>query len=205
MIKNVFVELAVLQANGGVLNDESNVKRKDIIAYAPAAINYVMVTNYRQALAETGIRDMSGSFYTYFSSLPLLQDANLDNRKYFELPKGVAPFTHNQGIRHVTNGCEGTFKPVPDGSYPTIKYYCKIFKNTGFYRPIGKKVYLYNEPKLMETIGCFLIVRFEDLADTDELPIPAGLEYLAIDMAVAFATGQRQVPTDTKNDKKDIN
>lgn len=205
MKKSTFVELAVLQANGGVLNDESNVKRKDILAYLPAAINYVMVTNYRQALSETGIRDFSGTFHGYFYDLPLLTDANKGDRKYFTLPKGIVPFTHNQGIRSVTNGCEGTFKPIPDGSYSTISYYTKIFTNTGFYRLEGNRVYLYNQPKLMETISCTLIVRAEDLEDTDELPIPAGLEHLAIDMAVAFATGQRQVPTDTKNDKKDIN
>lgn len=205
MTRGRFIELAVLQANGGVLNDESNVKRKDILAFMPAAINYAMVTGYRQALNESGIRDFSGNFYGYFSDLPLLTDATKGDRKYFVLPKGIAPFAHNQAIRSVTNGCEGTFKPIPDGSYPTINYYTKIFTNTGFYKLEKDRVYLYNEPKLMDTISCTLIVRSEDLADTDELPIPAGLEYMAIDMAVAFATGQKQVPADTKNDKKDIN
>lgn len=205
MTKGVFCDLVLIRANGGILNDESAIKRADIFAYLPAAINYVLTAQYWTNIKGEGNRDFSGTFYGYFNNLPLLTDTNKNDRKYFVLPKGVVPMVANQGIRSVTNGCEKTLKPIPDGSLPTINYYTKIFKNTGFYRLEGKNVYLYGTNPLMTTINVTLIVRAEDLDDTDELPIPAGLEDTALEMAIAFVTGQRQIPADTINNKKDIN
>ena len=50
-----------------------------------------------------------------------------------------------------------------------------------------------------------MVVDVDDLLPTDELPIQAGMEMEAIEMCVQFMTGQRQIPADMKNDKKDLN
>lgn len=205
MQKGVFVDLVLIRANGGILNDEAAIKRADVQAYLPAAINYVLTAQYWTNIKGEGNRDFSGTFYGYYPNITLLTDATKNNRKYFVLPKGVVPMVANQGIRSVTDGCEKTYKPIPDGSASSINYYTKIFKNTGFYRLEGKNVYLYGINPLQTKINVTLIVRAEDLADTDELPIPAGLEDTALEMALAFVTGQRQIPADTINNKKDIN
>jgi hypothetical protein len=206
MKKGEFIESILLRISGGELNDELPVQREDIEFYLPAAVNYALTAEYNTNLAETGTREFTSLFYGYFYSLPLLEDSNRNNRKYFVLPKAVVPLRQNQGIRAVYDGCEHTYLPIPESSLPVMDHYCKMFPGTKFYRPEGNKVYVWNEPKIAKQIaGVTLLTDAADLGMEDQLPIPAGMEIPALDVCFGLVTGQREGAADLKNNKRPIN
>lgn len=205
MTKSIFTELVLLRINGGQLNDDPAVQRRDIKAYIAAAVNYAMLAGYNINIQQEGDRDFSSTFYGFFGAQPVLTDTARHNWKYITLPKGTVPLPSNQGIRSIEDGCGDTFKPLSDNAMKTIKHYLKIFCGARFYRLDGNKIYLFNMGAVTETVDLSMIVDTDSLADSDTLPIPAGLEGKAIDICVEFFTGERQMPADRKSDQRDIN
>lgn len=205
MQKGVFRELVLLRINGGKLTDESAVQRRDIDAYLPAAINYVVTQGLFSNIKSEGDRELPNAFYAYYDALPIIIDSARYKKPYFELPKKPVPLVKNQGIRMVLDDCGNRYYPLSDTDYGNADYYSELFPNQRFYRQVGMRMYLWNAPVLAEQLNCELVVSAEDLLDTDELPIQAGLEQQAIDICVQFMTGQRSVEADLKNDKKDLN
>lgn len=205
MTKGVFKELVFLKINGGQLADDSAVKRRDINAYLPAAVNYAMMAGYGINIQMEGNRDFSSCFYGFFSGNTLLTDTDRHNWKYIVLPKATVPLPRNQGIRTVENGCGYTLKPLSDNAFRTIGSHSSIFTGDSYFRLEGNKIYLFNLPPVTSTIDLSMIVDSAALADTDTLPIPAGLETKAIDICYEFMIGERQLPADKKSDQRDIN
>lgn len=200
MKKGIFIENILLRINGGTINDESSVQRVDIEAYIPASVNWAMGKAYNINLKE-GDRDFPSLFYGSYDSLPIIRTSRLP---HVVLPKGVVALYGNQGMRFVSDNAGYTYSPLSDSDLHTVEYYKdKMFGK--FYRLKPAKVDLYNASPIAETVDAEFIVRVEDLADTDELPIQAGLELEAIQVCVEFFTGQRQIGGDKQNDKKDIN
>lgn len=205
MTKEKFIDTVLIRVGGGTINDESAVWKQDIRAYMSAAINYTVAAGYNVNIKNEGNRDLSAVFYGYFPGLTLSKDSTKNNRRYITLPKGTIALPRNQGIRFVTDNCENTYKPLSDASMGSIKHYEKQFPGVSFFRLEKRKIYLYNIGPLVESLNLTMIVSVDDLDPTDELPIPAGMEPDAIDIAVQFFTGERQLPSDEKNDKTDIN
>lgn len=205
MQKGIFIETVLIRANGGVITDESSILRADIRAYASAALNYSIMQGYYTGIKTEGNRDLSSLFYGYFPQLAISKDTQRNNTAYIVPPKGTIALPSNQGIRFITDDCENTFKPLPDNAMHNLNFYLKLMPGTQFFRLTPGKIYLYNIGKLLGKVNLTMIVRFEDLAMTDELPIPAGLEDQTIELCVQFVTGQRQLPADRKNDERDLN
>lgn len=204
--KGEAIELVLLRVTGGELNDESSVQRNDIRVYLPAAINFAMTESYRVNIQVEGNRDISSVFWAYFNDLTITVDATRHNWKYVTLPKGVMPLPRNQGIRNVEDGEGGNFKPLSDNGLKTIKHTLKIFTGAKYFRLDGKKLYLFGmNPNMNNLPGVSMIVDVDDLADTDILPLPAGVEGKALDICFQWVSGQREVPEDIKTDKRDIN
>lgn len=204
MIKGKFRELVLLRVNGGVLTDQAAVDRLDIDAYAPAAINEAMLGGYALEVRGEGDRDFSSMFYGYFPDQAILVDAQRHNWKYITDSGGIA-LPLNQDIRSIEDDLGNTYKPLPDNAMKTINYYLPQMAGIGFYRREGNKIYIFNAPPIVKTINKSRIVDYDSLADTDILPIPAGLEKSAINTCYEWIAGIRQAPADRVNDKRDLN
>lgn len=205
MLKGVFIDLVLIRISGGQLNDSSSIQREDIRSYMPAAINYVVSAAYNTDISVEGHRDYPSLFYGYFPAVAILTDTARHNWKYIVRPSGTIPMPKNQGIRAVEDGCGHTLKPLSDNNFRVIDWLLKTFPGEKYFRPEGKKIYLFGLPAPTNNIGVSLIVDCDSLADTDELPIQAGLEGKAIDICVEFITGERQMPADRKSDERDLN
>lgn len=205
MNKGKFRELVLLRVTGGKLSDQSSVQRRDIDAYAPAAVNYAMQAGYNIEIKNEGDRDFSSMFYTYFPAQAVLVDADRHNWKYIVDPAGALALPRNQYIRSVEDNCGNQYTMLPDSAMKTINHYLPQMEGIGFYRPEGKRIYIFNGPALLKSINFSRILDWDSLSDTDDIPIPAGLEKLAMDTCFEFIAGIRQLPADRKNDNRDLN
>lgn len=205
MTKSRFAELVLIRVNGGRLNDNSSTDRRDIKAYLPAAVNYAMMAGYNLEIKGEGDRDFSSLFYGYFPQQAVLVDTDRHNWIYIVDPAGGIALPRNQDIRSIEDDLGNTYKPLPDNAMKSLNYYLPLMDGIGFYRREGKKIYLFNAPKLIKHINASRIVDCDSLTDDDLLPIPAGLEKIAMDICYEFITGIRQIPADRKNDKRDLN
>lgn len=205
MKKGVFRELVLIKVNGGTINDQSSLKRRDINAYMPVAVNYAMQAGYNIEIKTEEDRDFSSMFYGYFPAQDVLVDSTRHDWKYVADPAGAIALPKNQDIRSIEDNFGNTYKPLPDNAMKTINYYLKLMAGVGYYRREQKKIYLFNAPELIKTINVSRIVDCDSLSDDDILPIPAGLEKIAIDICYEFVVGIRQMPADHRNDKRDVN
>lgn len=204
MQKGLLVESVLLALNGGSLTDESAVKRVDIKAYLPSAVNYAMTKSYNINIQVERSRDISGLFWGAFRDLPIIRDDNRMPR--INLPKGTVALPRNQGIRRLIDGCDGVYTPLMDGDLHTIKYFAPILSGSKFFRLFPTYIELHDLNPLVETVKELdMIVRTEDLLDTDELPIPAGMEDDVINLCLRHFDPQRQSPADKINNTVDLN
>lgn len=202
MKKGIFRELLFLRINGGNLNDESSVQKVDIEAYLPIAVNWAVQTARNSSLSSEGNRDLPSQFYGVFENIDIKRDKKTP---YIELPKGYIPLYGNEGIRFVFDDCTNYYTPLFDANRRTIGYYSTLMPNERFYYPIRDILELYNVPKTAKKLSGEYIVNIDDLSDDDELPIPAGFENDAINMAYSWISGEREIPADKKNNNADIN
>ena len=204
MEKLIFIESVLLEVNGGTLNSESAVHREDIEAYLPIAVNYAMTSSYNNNIKEGDGREISGVYTGTFYELNIVR--SLGRAPYVTLPKGTVALPRNQGIRLIEDGCGGVFTPLSDADRRTVKYYEQLLPNEKFFRLTKDMLELYNISAIMDKLKRLdMIVSVEDLEDTDELPLQAGIEILAMEQCIAKFSRQRQLPSDKKTDTVDIN
>lgn len=200
MTLGVFVELVMLRVNGGTINAESAVQRVDILAYLPAAVNYAMTAGRNMSLQE-GNRDYPSMFFGTFSDLPINKNSSV---AFITLPKGYSPLLGNEGLRSIHDNCSNYYSLLMESDRKTIKHYREKFIGQGFYYPIGKKVVeVYPNNPLSETLSGEYIVDVRELEDEDELPLIGSTESIALDMCVAWITGEKEMPADKKNSTVD--
>lgn len=206
MQKNRFRDLVRNKLSGGFLNEKSQVDSRIIDAYMPAAVNEVMMEGYGNEVRMENDRDFSSIYYFYYPSLTISVDATRHNWKYINDPAIGIALPRNQDIRTVEDNLGNLYSPLPDNAMTNLNYYLPLMGDLGFYRRAPKgKIYLFNLPELAKTINLSRLVDAGSLADTDELPIPAGLESKAIDICFQYVIGVREVPADRVNDQRDIN
>lgn len=201
MTKAVFVESVILAIGGGVLTDELNLKRMDVEAYLPAAVNYAVTAGRNISIAQEGNRDLPSMFYGTFTDLPIDRTGKV---AFITLPKGYIPLYGNEGIRSVFDNCGNYYSPLMDADRRTIKQYHDKFIDQGFYYPIGKdKLEVYPSNQMVTLLNGEYIVKVDDLDDDDELPLPASTETMALDLCIQWFTGQRSSPADLIVNKSD--
>lgn len=201
MKKGVFVESVLLAIGGGVLTDELNVRREDVEAYIPAAVNYAVTAGRNTSIAQDGNRDLPSMFYGTFTDLLIDRTGSVAS---ITLPKGYIPLYGNEGVRSVFDDCGNYYAPLMDADRRTIKHYSKKLLQQGFYYPIGKdKIEVYPTNVLVEKLSGEYIVKCEDLDDDDELPLPASTETMALEQCIQWFSRQRQNPADLINNKAD--
>lgn len=201
MTKGVFRELVMLRVNGGTLNSESSVQRVDIDAYLPAAVNYAMTAGRNISLQQEGNRDYPSMFFGTFTDLPINRNSAV---AFITLPKGYAPLYGNEGIRAIFDNCANYYSPLMEADRRNMKHYGEKFIGQGYYYPIGKlKVEVYPTGPLSKTLSGEYIVDVRELKDEDDLPLIGSTEGMALDMCVAWITGEREMPSDKKNSTVD--
>jgi len=201
MVQGVAIDLVLLRVNGGKLTDDGNVQRDDIRAYIPIACNLVTSKAYYVNRQQEGDRDFPSSFYgTYNCAI-----SQSNGVATIVFPKTVVPLPSNQGIRYLIDNCGNTYTPLNDSEVPMINYYKTQFPNIRFYRRTGMVAQLWNVSPLANNVNAVIMIDPENFADTDELPIQAGMEQEFLDIIVQHFTGQRQQPADADVDSKDVN
>lgn len=201
MTKSLFVENVILALGGYVLTDEMNVQRWDIEAFLPAAVNYALTSGRNTSLSQEGNRDLPSMFYGTFTDLVIDKTGSVD---FVTLPKGYVPLYGNEGVRSVFDNCGNYYAPLMDADRRTIKAYKNKLIDQGFYYPIGKtKVEVYTTNPLVEKLSGEYIVRVQDLADDDELPLPADTEMQAIQLVAQWFTQPSSRPADLIVNKSD--
>lgn len=202
MTIGVLIESLFLKVNGGRPTPNDTIMRVDIKAFLPAAINYAMESAHNIELASDGDRDFPSEFYSVFEGMPIDWSGNIP---FIELTLGTVPLKGGAGLRFVYDNCQHLYTPVPDSEWANIGYYSSITKGMYWFRRTGIKLYLYGLKfsPLIESINYQAITKVEDLDDSDEAPLQAGTETIAIKyMAEWF---DKKFPYTTKVDGNDIN
>lgn len=201
MTKGEFVDLVLIRLNGGVMPSDSHLQRVDIQAYLPAAINYALTAGRNTAISQEGNRDLPSMFYGTFSNLSIDRTGSV---AFVTLPKGYVPLYGNEGVRSVFDNCGNYYAPLMDADRRTIKYYKDKLIGQGFYYPIGKtKLEVYPTNELVTSLNGEYIVRAEDLADSDDLPLAADTATMALGVCVEWFNDQRQRPAQLLNNGVD--
>jgi hypothetical protein len=201
MLQGVAVDLISIRVNGGQLTDDGDVLRDDIRAYLPVAYNLVTSKAYYLNRQQEGDRDFPSSFYGTYTCT-ITQNNGIGTITF---PKTVVPLPSNQGIRYVIDNCGNTYTPLNDGEVPMINFYKTQFPNIRFYRRTGMVAQLWNLSPLATSVNVVILVAPENFADTDDLPIQAGLEQEFLDICIAHFSAQRQTPADKTVDSSDVN
>lgn len=202
MQKQVFIELVFLRVNGGNLSDESAIERVDIEAYLPAAVNYAVTAGRNTNLQIEGNRDYPSLFYGAFTDVVINRS---ESTPFVNLPKGHMPLAGNEGIRFVHDDCGNYYTPLMDADRRSIKHYSKLLTDQKYFYPLGKKLEIWGLNPLADKLSGEIIIDVNELEADDELPIQAGFETMAMDICYEWITGQRQYPSDKKNNNADIN
>lgn len=196
------VERIFLRVNGGKPDPDNAVMRVDIKAGLPAAVNYAMDKAYNLNLQTEGDRDYPSEFYSVFQGVPINWDGNIP---FIELSLGTAPLKGGAGLRFVYDNCQHEYSPVPDSEWANINYYSDIAEGMYWFRRTGNRLYLYGLKfnPLIEELNYQAITKVEDLSDTDELPIQAGMEEIVFELLVQWFINK--MPVGTKVNGNDIN
>lgn len=200
MTRGVFVESVIIRLGGGVLNEDMDVKRLDVLAYLPASVNYAMTAGRNTHLAQEGDRDFPSMFFGTFSNLTIDRTANIAK---VTLPKGYVPMYGNEGLRSVYDNCNNYYAPLMEADRRMMKQVGSKMLDQGFYFPLGNDLQLWTPSPLIETINGEYIVRVEDLDDEDELPLAGDTLALALDHCFQWISDQRERPASLKTDLVD--
>lgn len=196
-----FVELVLLNVNGGVLSPDHSVQRVDIKAFLPVAINAALDSAYNDNKNIEGIGDLPSQFYAFFGPIPLCNDCLPFT---FELQTGTVPLKGGYGLKNVMDESGNFYSPIPDHVLPNLKHSFNNLPGMNWYRRVGKDcVEIWTHNDLLANITYQAICDIDDLTDEDELPIQAGKEPLVMDMCVEHFSRQKGIPYDNASDNKD--
>lgn len=195
------IESVYIRVKGGKLDSaDVNIKRIDIRAYLPAAINFALRKQYYLDKQQEEETSLPNSFIATYENveIKLNEDRGL---RYIDLPARVVPFPKDMGINVVApmKGNDDFFRM--DGPYQDSHYDGYISKTRYFLE--GSRIYFKN----LSGAACKVLVRMmgsiDEFDDDAEAPIPAGLEPEVIQITYEFLTGQRMMPQDNTNNHSD--
>lgn len=199
MTKELFIETCFIALSGGKLSADNNIRREDISAYLPVAINAVALEDFyeRRNLSRgednpfLQREDIGAESFSKFTFTPET-DGQLN---YITIPKpSNIPFGRAFDMVY----CD------MDNPFIRIKSPIEI---AGL--PLGYSVYFWHEGerlyiKNLTCADCDVTIRMsvspESLANDAELPIPSGKEEAAIKKVLMFFGVQLSMPTNLIND-----
>lgn len=203
MTRGQYIDSVHQMVNGGDINDSNEVWREDIAVLLPAAMNFALVGGMFDQGNQENDRDIPGTFIYPVLNIDLIIQPNL---VYFTVPKNIVPLASDRGIRMITSpGGDHLYEKMNDNLYAQWHYYKNIMVGQRFHRVVGTQINLYNKPALETTANAYLIVSAEQYNDTDELPVPAGKEFVVIQQLFTLVMKQRAEAQQNIQFKSDIN
>lgn len=187
------IELAYLKVKGGRPDaGDVNVKRIELRAYLPAAVNFALRKQYYIDKLE-GEVSYPNSFVATYENVEVKKNTNRD-LYYIDLPKGVVPLPRDVGVDLV-----GPMKGDDDFVRITHQYqdkgYSQFISKTRYFIE-GDKVYFKNLSPSTCKILLRMLASIDAFDDDAEAPIPAGLEVEVIQIMFECFYGQRKVVED---------
>lgn len=202
MTKGTYIDLIELAVNGGVLSDENVVKRAEIEAYLPVAVNTALASFRNAHLDAEGDRDMVNSMYQVY------EDIAITDGEYWRsvtIPVKLLALPGQEAVRYFYTDAGYHIGPAPEGIEDYWDFYEKHMCDSSFFKIIGSKAKLYNVDEAITTINMVAIVDATSFTNSTELVIPAGYEDVLIKTCVDYFMAQRSNPADLKTDKRDLN
>lgn len=200
MTKEFFIEQVFIAVSGGKLSADNNIRREDIEAYLPAAVNAAILQDFyeRRNQAREDKQDFFTSREDVGSEMFQTFTVPVEMGGYSILPSKLMAIPFGRGFDVVYQDINNPFVRVKSPA-----------EIAGL--PSGDVVWFWQEGqrivfKGLECTGCNVTVRMVpsvgDLNATDELPIPLGKEAMALDIAAKWFFRQVGMPINEINDNK---
>lgn len=205
MTKAELIELALQKIQGGIVNADTSrvVRREDISIMLPAAINFAILQQYRLTQREEGVSEIPDSFLaTYIELVKFDTDRELH---FITLSKPILGMAKNRGIRSVSSLSGDTFVETTLTAMRHDKYYRGSSAQNVLYYIEGNKIFVINLPSVVDKIMVRAVQSANDLADNEQVPIPAEYMVTVIDILVNHFLGTRQMPADMTNNNNPNN
>jgi hypothetical protein len=202
--KEFFIEQIFIAASGGKLSADSNIRREDIAAYVPAAVNAAILQDFYETRNRS--REDRQEFFTS------REDIGAESFQTFTVPvESGGKITLPKTLMSLPfgRGFGGVYQDIDN---PFVRVHSPI-EVAGL--PTGDVVWFWQEGstirfKGLECTDCDVTIRMvpdaSSLGATDELPIPLGSEAMALDLAAKWFFRQVALPIEQWNDNKpDVN
>ena len=206
LVDQVYLTLA-----GGQPTEDFDVQRVDIKKAMPAILAAVaLIDNRRERQQAKNNRESTMGVdpaWMITEFFKIITDTLRDER-YFKFEKKVTLLDNLYGISNVgaqKGNCRFLQSPNRFASYGVddeladaglvIWYYEKIYNED--------RVYIKSLPPVVEEVWVSYMPSFDDLADDDIVPIPAGLELQVLQEAINFFLPQADRPADGLNNHND--
>jgi len=199
MTKEEIIGLALLEAGGGVYTTDSSARWPEAEGYLVAAVNFVMLGNYRLESRDEGERTVNPLLMQSFD-----MDVSFSNDRkqmYGDMEKRALVLPKARSIQVFTK-CKRICIPMSQGDEALQEYYCGFSDQIKYY-PEGQKLWFWNMPPLVEGVRVRMMVQVNDIADTDEVLLPSDGDAKVLELMVGWLTGEKQKPDDTIVDGKD--
>lgn len=192
---DVLVETIYQSVQGGKPSPDSSVKRIDILAYLPAAINYAVAKEFYVGVqSERDYNILPKQFVGTYEDVKVEYSEPRD-LKYIIMPATPIALMKDNGIEMIApmQG-NATFSPIR-GQFELAGYEQYTGGITRWWLE-GNKVYFSNISPVVKGVLVRMIASVDDLKGDQQAPIPAGMEAQVIDIAVNYFKGERLSPQD---------
>ena len=205
MTKAELIELTLQKVQGGIVNADTSraIGREDVIILLRAAINFAILQQYRLTQREEGVSEIPDSFLaTYIETVAFDSDRELN---FITLSKPILGMAKNRGIRSVSSLKGDTFVETTLTAKRHDSYYKGSTAQNITYYIEGNKIFIDNLPAVVDKVMVRAVQSANDLADDEQVPIPAEYMMNVIDILVNHFLGTRQIPADLTNNNNPNN
>lgn len=204
MIKSVFIETAFIALSGGKLSADSRIKRVDIAAYLPVAVNAAILQDFYERRRANQQDLAAGDFFatrfdvneSFFQTLtaPIEDFGTL---KKVVLPKKLLSLPFNRGVSSAYQDVDFPFVMV---SSPNVV--AGVPSQTPFFWQDGNDI-IVKGATCDDDVTIRMAVDASEIGDEEELPIPPGKEDFAIQNVIRYFSVQLGIPENTLNDNQE--
>lgn len=202
---DVMIETIFQNVQGMKPSTDSSVKRVDIKAYLPAAINYAMNEKYYIGLQTE--RDTGSLPKLFVATYEDLEVKRSEERalSFVEMPAEPIALPNDSGIEMVS-AMQGKVSYYPMRNQHQLSGYERFTGgNTGYWIE-GKRIYFNQISPLVKSVLVRMTASVDDLKPDDRVPVPAGMEANVIQMCVDYFVRGRGLPQDDiVNNVDDVN
>lgn len=210
--KHQMVDLILERVGGGLPSDDLSVSRAAVIHLIPAAINYQVVADYRierRLNKMDRLGDQTADLSAFVGTYAI--DVQKDSSRglyYVPIEGGLMDLPYGRAIESVFP--EGAF----DKAFVPIRSHVELVgvpqmllsSQTYFWRETfggDDRIYFSNISHVVKRVIARVAVSIDNFDFDDPLPAPDHILMQAMDMIVAWFTGERQLPEELVINERD--